>query len=186
MQVGKSFRLKTVAAQNDDDLRYCRVVIYADWNCDSIFNTTSPEKVTTLGSAKTANTSLLDHTFTVRVPATATPGPSRLRICYADAWRDLPLPCGEMYKGFAMDIPMQIVEDETDVEAVKEPLPKWEGETLRLPWPARIAVYNSAGAMVDMIPETTSYDTRNFLPGIYIIEVVKPDGQRLQFKFAAK
>ena len=184
VQVGKSFKLKTVAAQNDDDLRYCRVVIYADWNCDSIFNTTSPEKVTTLGSAKTANTSLLDHTFTVRVPSTATPGPSRLRICYADAWRDLPLPCGEMYKGFAMDIPMQIVEDETDVEAVKEPLPKWEGETLRLPWPARIAVYNSAGAMVDMIPETTSYDTRNFLPGIYIIEVVKPDGQRLQFKFA--
>lgn len=184
VEVGNSFRLKTVAAQNDDDLRYCRQAIYADWNCDSIFDTTTSEKVASLGSAKTANTSILNHTFTIRVPASATPGPSRLRICFADAWGDLPMPCGEQLKGFAMDIPMQIVEDETDVEAIRQPLPKWEGETLRLPWPARIAVYNSAGAMVDMIPEGTSYNIRNFLPGIYIIETIKPDGQRLQFKFS--
>ena len=186
VQAGKTFRLKTVAAQNDDDLRYCRQAIYADWNCDSIFGTTSPEKVATLGSAKTANTSLLNHTFTVRVPATATPGLSLLRICFADAWGDLPMPCGEQLKGFAMDIPMQIVEDETDVEAVRKPLPKWEGETLRLPWPARLAIYNSSGALVDMIPETQSYTTSGFLPGIYIIEVMKHDGSRLQFKFTPK
>lgn len=62
-------RVKTIAAQNDDDLRYCREVIYADWNRDSIFGTTSPEKVTTLGSAKSANTSILNHTFTIRVPS---------------------------------------------------------------------------------------------------------------------
>ena len=96
------------------------------------------------------------------------------------------MPCGEMYKGFAMDIPMRIVDDETDIEAVKEPLPKWEGETLHLPWPARLAVYNSAGAMVDMRQNTQTYNTTGYLPGIYIIEAVKPDGQRLQFKFAAK
>ena len=184
MQAGKSFRLKTVAAQNDDDLRYCRQAIYADWNCDSIFGTTSPEKVATLGSAKAANTSILNHTFSVRVPATATPGLSLLRICFADAWTDVPMPCGEMLKGFAMDIPMQIVEDETDVEAVRKPLPKWEGETLRLPWPARIAVYNSNSALVDMIPETQAYDTTGYLPGIYIIEVVKSDGEHLQYKFS--
>ena len=181
---GKSFRLKTVAAQNDDDLRYCRQVIYADWNCDSIFDSTTNEKVASLGSAKTANTSILNHTFTIRVPSTATPGLSRLRICFADAWRDLPMPCGEMYKGFAMDIPMQIVEDQTAVEAVKEPQPYWEGKTLRLPWPARLAVYNSAGAMVDMIPETQAYSTDGYLPGIYIIEAIAPDGERLQYKFA--
>ena len=94
------------------------------------------------------------------------------------------MPCGEMYKGFAMDIPMQIVEDQTAVEAVQEPQPYWEGKTLRLPWPARLAVYNSAGAMVDMVPETQSYTTSSYLPGIYIIEAVKPNGQRLQYKFA--
>jgi hypothetical protein len=186
VQAGKTFRLKTIAAQNDDDLRYCREVIYADWNRDSIFNTTTPEKITTLGSAKTANTSVLNHTFTIRVPTTATPGLSLLRICFADAWRDLPMPCGEMYKGFAMDIPMQIVEDETAVEAVPQPMPRWEGETLRLPWPARIAVYNSSGAMVDMVPAAQSYTTSDYLPGIYIIEAIAPDGRHLQFKFAPK
>lgn len=181
---GKLFRLKTVAAQNDDDLRYCREVIYADWNCDSIFDQTTNEKVATLGSAKTANTTILNHTFTIRVPATATPGPSRLRLCFADAWRDLPMPCGEMYKGFAMDIPMQIVEDEVSVETVMHSQPKREGETLQFPWLVKLVVYNSAGAMVDMIPKTSSYNTTGYLPGIYIIEAVTPNGQRLQYKFA--
>ena len=96
------------------------------------------------------------------------------------------MPCGEMYKGFAMDIPMQIVEDETAVEAVPQPMPKWEGETLRLPWPARIAVYNSSGAMVDMVPAAQSYTISDYLPGIYIIEAIAPDGRHLQFKFAPK
>ncbi len=184
VQVGKSFRLKTVAAQNDDDLRYCREAIYADWNCDSIFDPTSSEKVASLGNAKTENAAILNHTFNIRVPATATPGPSRLRICFADAWRDAPMPCGEMYKGFAMDIPMYIVTEDTPVEDVQEPLPYWEGETLHLPWPATLAVYNSAGALIDMQQHIRTYTINSYLPGIYIIEVANPNGQRLQFKFA--
>lgn len=186
VQAGKSFRLKTIAAQNDDDLRYCREAIYADWNCDSIFDPTSSEKVATLGKAKSENTAILNHIFNIRVPATATSGPSRLRICFVDAWRDEPMPCGEMYKGFAMDIPMQIVEDETEVEAFKEPLPYWEGKTLHLPWTVKLVVYSSAGALVDMQQCTQSYNTSDYLPGIYIIETVKPNGQRLQFKFVTK
>jgi hypothetical protein len=184
VQAGKSFRLRTIAAQNDDDLRYCREVIYADWNCDSIFDHTSSEKITSLGKAKTANTEILNHIFTIRVPATATPGPSRLRICFADAWRDEPMPCGEMYKGFAMDIPMHIVTEDTPVKDMLEPLPYWEGKTLHLPWPATLAIYNSAGALVDMQQQTQNYTITGYLPGIYIIEAVKPNGERLQFKFA--
>jgi hypothetical protein len=186
VEAGKTFRLKTVAAQNDNDLRWCRQAIFADWNCDSIFDTTTSEKVATLGNAKTENTVILNHTFSIRVPKTATPGLSRLRICFADAWRDAPGPCGELPIGFAMDIPMQIAEDETPVEAVLQPQPKWEDGTLHLPWPARLAVYNSSGALVDMIPETQSYTTSSYLPGIYIIEAVKPDGSRLQFRFTPK
>lgn len=184
VEQGKMFRLKTVAAQNDDDLRYCRQVIYADWNCDSIFDSTSSEKVATLGSAKTANTSILNHVFTIKVPSSATPGSSRLRICFADAWKDEPMSCGEMYKGFAMDIPMQIIDKELTIEDVQEPLPFWEGKTLRLPWPATLAVYNSAGAMVDMKQQVQAYTTTGYLPGIYVIEVVKPNRGRLQYKFA--
>lgn len=184
VQAGKSFRLRTVAAQNDDDLRYCREVIYADWNCDSIFDSTSNEKVASLGNARSANTSILNHAFTIRVPSTATPGPSRLRICFADSWRDEPLPCGEMYKGFAMDIPMQIVDDETPLETVQKPQPYWEGKTLHLPWPVTLAVYSSTGAMVDMQQHTQTYNATGYLPGIYVIETTTPDGRSLQFKFA--
>lgn len=184
VEAGKTFRLKTVAAQNDDDLRWCRQVIYADWNCDSIFDSTTSEKVATLGNAKSENTAILNHTFSVRVPAKATSGLSRLRICFADSWKDVPAPCGEMFKGFAMDIPMQIIDKETSLNAVLQPQPKWEGQTLHLPWAARMAVYNSAGALVDMIPQASSYNTVGYLPGIYIIEVVKADGNRLQFKFS--
>ena len=64
-------------------------------------------------------TDTIVYAFSIRVPKTATPGLSRLRTCFADAWRDAPGPCGELPIGFAMDIPMQIAEDETPVEAVK-------------------------------------------------------------------
>ena len=40
--------------------------------------------------------------------------------------------------------------------------------------------------MVDMVPETQSYTTSDYLPGIYIIEAIAPDGKHLQFKFAPK
>ena len=186
VEQGKSFWLKTVAAQNDDDLRYCREAIFADWNCDSIFDSTTSEKVASLGNAKTDNTSILNHTFYIRVPSNATPGPSRLRICFADAWRDEPMPCGEQYKGYIMDIPMEIVDKELAIGELQKPLPFWEGKTLRLPWPATLVVYNSAGAMVDLKQQTQAYTTTGYLPGIYVIEVVAPNGERLQYKFATK
>jgi hypothetical protein len=186
VEPGKSFRLKTIAAQNDDDLRYCREAIFADWNCDSIFDSTTSEKVASLGNAKTANTSILNHSFYIRVPSNATPGPSRLRICFADAWKDEPMPCGEQYKGYIMDIPMEIIDKELPIGELQKPLPFWEGKTLRLPWSATLVVYNSAGAMVDLKQQAQAYTTTGYLPGIYVIEVVDPKGERLQYKFATK
>ena len=183
VEQGTKFRIKTVATQNDDDLRWCRQAIYADWNCDSIFDSSAYEKVASLGSAKSENTQLLNHTFSISVPADATPGPSRLRICYADSWSDAPAPCGELLKGFAMDIPMQIVAPDTDVTPLRQPAPVWKGDTLHLPWPARVVVYNSAGAMVDQKPLTQTYTATNYLPGIYVLVAVKPNGERIQVKY---
>ena len=183
VEKGTKFRIKTVATQNDDDLRWCRQAIYADWNCDSIFDSTTSEKVATLGSAKSENTQLLNHTFSISVPADATVGPSRLRICYADSWSDAPAPCGELLKGFAMDIPMHIVDPNTDVTPLRQPQPEWKGNTLQLPWPARIVVYNSAGAMVDQKQLTQTYTATNYLPGIYVLVAVKSNGERIQVKF---
>lgn len=40
--------------------------------------------------------------------------------------------------------------------------------------------------MVDMVPVTQSYTTSDYLPGIYIIEAIAPDGKHFQFKFAPR
>ena len=180
---GKTFRLRTVATQNDDDLRYCRALLVADWNCDSIFDTTSSEKIAALGDANTANTILLNRTFTVRVPTDATLGSSRLRLCYADAWTDAPQPCGELYKGFAIDIPMEIVDTDN---GIAQPLlhGKWDGSTLKLQQPASIFVYSTGGALLDQTELTCSYSTEGYLSGTYVLLAVAPSGHRCYYKFA--
>ena len=180
---GATFRLQTVATQNGDDLSWCRIGIFADWNCDSIFDTTTNEKITIQGSAKTQNTILLNRTYTIRVPETAKPGQTRLRICYNDAWGDVPQPCGELMKGFAMDIPLEIVEKDTKVTAAQTKSATWQGDTLQLARRARLFVYNSAGALVDQTSETDTYSVANYLRGTYVILAVEPNGMRSQIKF---
>ncbi|MBR1469294.1 MAG: DUF4091 domain-containing protein [Prevotella sp.] len=180
---GKTFRLQTVATQNDDDLRWCRVGIFADWSCDSIFDTTANEKVAEYGNKEAENKALLNRTYTIRVPATATLGDSRLRICYSDAWADAPQPCGELTKGFAMDIPMKIVDGSAKVEAEQQPFAKWSGDTLSLSRPGRLFVYSSSGALMDQTPLTTTYSVSDYLRGTYVILVVEPNGLRNQVKF---
>ena len=180
---GATFRLQTVATQNGDDLSWCRIGIFADWNCDSIFDTTTNEKITIQGSAKTQNTTLLNRTYTIRVPETAKPGQTRLRICYNDAWGDVPQPCGELMKGFAMDIPLEIVEKDTKVTAAQTKSATWQGDTLQLARRARLFVYNSAGALVDQTSETDTYSVANYLRGTYVILAVEPNGMRSQVKF---
>ena len=180
---GKSFQLKTVATQNGDDLSWCRVGVFADWNCDSIFDTTTNEKITIQGSAKVQNKALLNKTFTINVPATATLGKSRLRICYSDAWADIPQPCGELAKGFAMDIPLEIVEQNTKVDVADYSFVNWQGDTLRLSRPARLFVYNTGGALLDQTMLTDNYSVSDYLHGTYVILAVEPDGTHSQIKF---
>lgn len=180
---GATFHLQTVATQNGDDLSWCRIGIFADWNCDSIFDTTTNEKITIQGSAKTQNTTLLNRTYTIRVPETAKPGQTRLRICYNDAWGDVPQPCGELMKGFAMDIPLEIVDKDTKVTAAQTKSATWQGDTLQLARRARLFVYNSAGALVDQTSETDTYSVANYLRGTYVILAVEPNGMRSQIKF---
>ncbi|MBR1593556.1 MAG: DUF4091 domain-containing protein [Alloprevotella sp.] len=183
---GKSFKLRTVAAQNDDDLRYCRAGLFADWNCDSIFDASKGEKIGALGTANAGNTSLLDHTFTVRVPQTAACGLTRLRLCYADAWKELPQPCGELYKGFALDVPMQIVAD----DGVRQPRADMaesltltrRGDTIHLSAPASLCVYTADGAVLDRTPPLTLYSLRDYLPGTYLLSAVADGARRTACK----
>ncbi|MBQ9569221.1 MAG: DUF4091 domain-containing protein [Alloprevotella sp.] len=186
---GTSFSLNLQATQNDDDLRYCRLLAAADWNCDSIFSTTegSAERIAFLGTAKTSNTNLLNTNITIHVPDDAVPGPSRLRLCYADAWSTLPQPCGELTKGFAMDIPMQIVDNtgiatptldtrQSSLELTRT------GDTILLSAPARLYVYTPDGALLDHTPLLSAYSLHDYLPGTYLLTAVADGGRRTSCK----
>ncbi len=182
---GTTFTLTVKPATYDDGLQWCRDALFADWNADSIFDTTT-ETIARAGNAKADNsTTLLEQTFSLTVPTTAALGTTRLRLTYADAWSDLPYACGDLQKGFAMDFPLAIVEDEPTAikQTLTQPKTRWENGTLQLPRPARLYVYSFAGALLDSTPAVSQYSTSDFTPGNYIILVKYTDGGQASFKF---
>ncbi len=181
---GTTFKLKTVAKQNDDDLRWCRVALFADWNNDSIFNAPAGELLERRGNAESENTALLNSTFTITVPDDATLGLTRLRLCYADAWKPEPEPCGELYKGFAFDVPMTIIDEAAGITATHNSCKGvWKKNVLRLSSPSQVFVYDTAGALLDHSAPTSRYDMRSYLPGHYILLTVDAEGKQHSFNF---
>jgi hypothetical protein len=182
---GETFRLQVVPTTNDDDIRYCRAGLFADWNNDSIFNVTDNEVVARVGSANQTNSQLLNCTFSVSVPETAKTGLTRLRLCYADAWSGEPMPCGDLVKGFAFDIPMQILPKTTGVSASRNEAPYvWRSGVLTLAAPSRLAVYTIGGACVDAAYGVTTYNTNAFTKGEYVICIHFPNGRYFSTKFS--
>ncbi len=169
---GNSFLLSTTAVQNSDDMRYCRLGIFADWNGDSLFALTGNEVVARVGEASTANTALLNGNYLIQVPADAKTGQSRIRLVYADAWTAEPRPCGEAYKGYVFDIPIEILSDATAVGFPHaNPDITYKRGSFRLAQPADVTIYNTAGVVVDMAQGVKRYTPKHFLPGSYILVV---------------
>lgn len=186
VEKGRTFKLRAVPTTNDDDIRYCRAALFADWNGDSIFDISTDEQIAIVGNANTGNNSLLSYTFTVNVPEDAADGMSLLRLCYADAWKEEPVPCGELYKGFAMDIPMEIVPvGGTGIGAPKVAY-SWSAGVLTLNRMSSVAVYGMDGVLLDVAIGVTSYSMYMFLGGKYIINVVAPGCERIVFKYSKK
>lgn len=182
---GTTFTLRAVAAENDDDIRYCRVALFADWNRDLTFDISGGERIELVGKANQGNSELLDYTFHISVPENATPGLTRLRLSYSDAWVAEPDACGEMVKGFVFDIPLEVVDASSGMAAVHdEALFRWEGEVLCTSCPVHVSVYDMAGILIDR-PSCmlSSYDTGGFMPGIYIVVLTTADGGGSTFKF---
>lgn len=176
---GSSFYIRTVAEQNSDDMRYCRLGIFADWNGDSLFALTGSEVVAREGEAQTANTALLNGNYLVNVPADAHVGQSRIRMVYADAWKSEPRPCGEAYKGFVFDIPLEIMADPTSLQNVQTgPQMTWKRGSLRLKSPADITVYTASGIVVDQVYAVSRYTPSAYLPGSYILVARDEHGTR--------
>ncbi len=183
---GSTFTLRTWGKTNDDDLRYCRAALFADWDNDSIFNTLNAnELVARYGNANTSNNNVLNTITKVTVPVTAKIGLSRLRLVFSDAWAAEPEACGELQKGFGFDIPMLVREEETSISSPTI-TGKWKGKTLHLSTPSAIMVYSYAGALVDYVKLTDRYTMRNFLPGNYLIRTYDTQGHRTTFKYHAQ
>ena len=181
---GSKFSLRVKTTQNDDDMRYCRAALFADWNRDFVFNTEGNELLGRKGNANQANSTLLNALFSISVPEDATPGESRMRLVYADAWADEPFPCGELMKGFAIDFPMLIVDESNAIDAQ----PRTQrysitGNTLSTLRPMRLYIYNAAGTIVDRTPLTDRYTFDHFTPGTYIIKGTDTDGNTLQLEY---
>ena len=182
---GSTFTLETTATQNSDDIRYCRAALYADWNNDSVFNLVGNELIERVGSGSTANTELLDKTFTITVPAEAVSALTKMRLVYADAWRPEPSPCGTLTKGYCFDIPLEIYDDsETSVKRISEVQDySWKNGVLTLSQPATLSVFNASGAYIDRQYTAKTYDTSNFMPGNYIIAINDGKSRRYSIKF---
>lgn len=182
---GSTFELRAVAVENDDDIRYCRAALFADWDMDLYFDISGGERIDLVGKANQGNPELLDYTFRISVPEDAKPGLTRLRLSYSDAWVAEPDACGEMVKGFVFDIPLEVMDASAGSATTPgEPLFRWEGDVLRILCPASISVYDAAGVLIDRSScPLSGYDTGGFMPGVYIVVLKTADGGGRSVKF---
>lgn len=184
---GQTIKLRTTSNTDSDGLQYCRLGIFADWNGDRSFYSAPNEQIAIVGSAKASNSDVENVNKSFTVPADATFGESRLRLCYNDAWKPEPDACGLMYKGFALDIPMLIVDDKT----VGVKMHQWNatdgngalkfrrsGDELTFDEPFLLTVYDMRGVLLDSTPLTTQYSVANYMPGEFIICARRTNGIR--------
>ncbi|MDE6489702.1 MAG: T9SS type A sorting domain-containing protein [Muribaculaceae bacterium] len=133
LKQGETVTVKVRGHNGEDDIRYCLFKAWIDWDIDHVFNSEagSDEVLWTFGTnnygagIKENNAITLDRAlfvtqgaeFTINVPADAAPGDSRLRIVACDAWFGGGLNAsGGFNKGYALDIPVKIIGDNTPRE----------------------------------------------------------------------
>ncbi len=186
----KRVSLRLQGTQNDDDLRFCRVILYADWDGDGNFGSRKDETIDTTGVAgtnaiaRTGNPDVLDYNISFTVPADAQMNTRlRLRAVYNDAWAGLPTACGELSKGFCFDLPIVVYDDEVGIPNVEmKGEIQWTASGLHAPQKVNITVYSLNGMLVDYAKDTYSYSFSHFTPGTYIIGVSDSSGRVVEKK----
>ncbi len=137
---GQTFTINLKGFNTDDgsnNIIYTHAEVYADWNCDHDFSGTfdgvtlpgtanstvygntndgSDEDILMYGALDAESTGMRDWNLSITIPADATPGVSRIRIKYTDAWHTRASsggdadhgPCVTPHKGIVYDIPLTI------------------------------------------------------------------------------
>ncbi len=202
---GSTFEFKFVGYNSGtgDGLRYCFANAYVDWDGNGAFIPSTGELVFSLGTPSAATAALeapagVTQSFTV--PENATPGPTRLRLVFQDAWVSQFSPCGATTKGFTIDFTVNIVgdnpgnpaKDYRDTGAPEEPekihtgMDKYiytPGASRFYPNPAKdiiyfdntdkVMVYSVNGSLVHVQDGgVTTMNVANLSKGVYIVKMV--------------
>ena len=117
------------------------------------------------------------------VPRDARLGTTRLRLCYADSWGSLPDPYGPLLKGFALDLPVEVVDAASVGIASATARPyRWDGATLSADSPVSVSAFAVNGALVDRADGVRRYATDAFTPGQYVLVLTDAQGRRSALK----
>jgi endo-beta-N-acetylglucosaminidase D len=171
---GDTFTLKAQAATRGNGLQWCKYFVYADWNCNRVFDVDT-EILGQGGKDNSGDDSVLSINIPVTVPANAVPGTTRIRIRYADAWRAHPGACGLATHGYTVDLLVKILGntplgvDDVQTEApVFYPNPVVDNVTFRNT--DKVSIYTTNGALVGVYTAKT-VNLSHLSKGAYIVKM---------------
>lgn len=174
---GSTFTFKALATNRSDGMKYCKYTIYADWNCDGIFDPTSGEIAAAGGTDRKGDDAVANLSTQITVPANATPGVSRFRVRYSDAWFPQPGPCGLAQKGYTVDFQVNVL-SATGIESASSDAPSFYPnpvvDVVNFSNVDNVKIYNTAGVLVQSFEgEIGSVNLSRLEKGIYIVKMGK-------------
>ncbi len=231
---GQTITMNIKCADKGDGLKWCFLGGWMDLNGSGDFDKPLPTERTaaeiaegktetdpegerlffagTLRAATPAFQSAEGVTFSFTVPSNATPGPSRLRIVFSDAWfAGMFNPVGQHAKGFSIDFgveitgtnPGRVVVDTRDKGVADEPdgfqqagIDKvsvgskvstfsLEDGSLNLNNVDKAWIYDAEGKFVKFANGVSSVNVNGYAPGVYVVKMQSGNVIRSQ-KFIIK
>ncbi len=211
VQQGQSVTMNVKCADFGDGLKWCFLGGWMDLNGSGNFDNTSdisedPEGerlffAGTIRAATPAFQSAEGVTFTFQIPSDATPGKSRLRIVFSDAWfAGMFLPTGLHAKGFTIDFGVEIsgnnpgrgavdtrdqgVADEPEkleggsiidgIQTVEGGISQavLDGSNLNLQNVEKAWIYNAEGKFIQFVQGgAQTIDVAGYVPGTYVVKM---------------
>ena len=211
VQQGQSVTMNVKCADFKDGLKWCFLGGWMDLNGSGNFDNTSDisedpegERLFFAGTIRAATPEFQSAegvTFTFQIPSNATPGKSRLRIVFSDAWfAGMFLPTGLHAKGFTIDFGVEIsgnnpgrgavdtrdqgVADEPEkleggsiidgIQTVEGGISQavLDGSNLNLQNVEKAWIYNAEGKFIQFVQGgAQTIDVAGYVPGTYVVKM---------------
>lgn len=211
VEQGQSVTMNVKCADFGDGLKWCFLGGWMDLNGSGNFDNTNDisedpegERLFFAGTIRAATPefqSAAGVTFTFKIPEDATPGKSRLRIVFSDAWfAGMFLPTGLHAKGFTIDFGVEItgnnpgrgavdtrdqgVADEPEkleggsiidaIQTVEGGISQavLDGSNLNLQNVEKAWIYNAEGKFIQFVQGgAQTIDVAGYVPGTYVVKM---------------